>query len=975
MKTLGLDLGISSIGWTLIESDNDDGGDKIVDLGVRIFTAGQIIEPGKKVAVPPAKPRREARLARRTISRKKARLFKIKKLLRDYNLTGFIESLFYDKKITDVWELRAKALKEKIYPEDFSRILIHTAKHRGYVSSLEPNDNDADDKKSEDKKENGEIKKVISKTQNDIEKYNYQTYGEYVYNDALKNGTRMRNGKNKKDKKAEIEYRYFPTLTLIKKEIDTIFEKQAQFGNDCATDELKNKYWEITSSVKEPKSFENMVGLCQFFNDRENGEKRAPKHSYSAERFVLLTSILNTVVVSENLNETKIVDIKPLEDIMEFVYKKDSNSITYKQLRDFLSIDEKSRFKGIDYGKKRKTDPELNKFADLQGFNMLKGICGEKIASNKDLSLKITRILSYQKGGNSRIEELSGIKELDADMINALANLDIIKDFINLSAKAIDIILPDMENGLRYDEAVRNAIDKGALPGEKNLKQDKLPALDKTNMLITNPTVSRVLSETRKVINAVIRKYGKLDRINIELAREQFKTKKEAKKYMESQSRNRDSKSLAEKLLNGIDINRPSSKDIFKARLYTQQNGISPYSGKTIEFSRLLEDGYCQIDHILPQSKSMDDGFNNKVLCLAKENQEKGNRLPYEWLTETKQFEIFKARILSMKDALGYRKVQNLLTDKIDTKGFIERNLNDTRYASRICKNYLKTYLKIGNDDNTRKVYAVNGILTNKLRYQWGLENKDRKDDKHHAEDAAIVALTNAGMVKRLSDYYREREFKKHPVFTEPFDGFSKTLNEKLNNLPKGRLLVSRPPRKKITGAAHKETVKSPKKKNDSMIKIHNGNGYAEQALMPRLDVFKKDGKYYYVPIYVADFVKKELPNKIITIGKEKSELDILDDSYEFLFSLYKDDLIEVKQKKKNKEKIIGYYQGINISNCQITYQNTDGSKKINDKGENSDHNFGGKTLEYFRKYQIDPLGFYYEIKKERRCPLSAEKH
>ncbi len=71
----------------------------------------------------------------------------------------------------------------------------------------------------------------------------------------------------------------------------------------------------------------------------------------------------------------------------------------------------------------------------------------------------------------------------------------------------------------------------------------------------------------------------------------------------------------------------------------------------------------------------------------------------------------------------------------------------------------------------------------------------------------------------------------------------------------------------------------------------------------------------------------------------------------------------------------MGYYQGIGISNCQITYQNIDGSKKINGDGKDLEPNFGGKTLEYFRKYQIDPLGFYYEIKKERRCPLLAEKH
>ena len=957
MRTLGLDLGINSIGWALIEGKKNNV--KIIDLGVRKFTAGQAIEQGKIVG-PPALPRREARSSRRTIRRKKARLTKIKQLLKNYKLIESEKSLFYNKKMLDVWLLRSAAVNGKLLSaEEFARILIHIAKHRGYMSSF--NDEDIEENNNDKYK----IKKAISKTEKEIKELNYQTYGEYVYKES--NNTCMRNRQNK-DGKAD--YKYFPTLSLLKNEIDIIFEKQIKLWNKYALNQLKNEYWEITSSFKEPKSLENMVGYCTFFKK----EKRAPKHSYLAERFVLLTSIFNTIVIDKDFNETKIINIKPLKDIVEFAYKYDS--VTYKQLRNFLSIDDKTKFKGINYDKKRKTDPESNKFVNLQGFNVIKKICGEEIASNKDLSLKITQILSYYKSVNQRTAELSEIKELNVDMINALVKLENIDGFINLSAKAVDIILTYMETGLRYDEAVKKAQDNGKLLKEEILKQDLLPPLNKTDIFITNPTVLRALSETRKVINAAIRKYGPLDNINIELARE-IKTKKEKQRYLQAQYKNKDNKTQAEKLLKQIGINNPSSKNILKARLYiqqSQQNGkcICLYSGEIIELGKLLDEGYYQIDHILPKSRSMDDSFNNKVLCIAKENQEKGNKLPYEWLNE-QRFEIFKKRVLSMKDTLGYRKVSNLLVDKINTEGFIERNLNDTRYISRTCKKYLETYLKIGKDDNTIKVHAINGILTSELRHKWGLKDKDRGNDEHHAEDAVIIALTNSSMVNKLSNYYKELESRKHPVFPKPFKLFDQVLNKKLNKLPKNKILVSRPPRKKVTGAAHKETVISPKKKNDSMVRIHNGNGYAEQALMPRLDVFKKEGKYYYVPIYVADFAQNELPNKIITPGKKKSEWDILDDKYEFLFSLYKNDLIEVKQ--KDKDKIIGYYQKININGSQITYQNIDGSKNINGKGENIDPYFGGKTLEYLKKYQVDPLGFYYEIKKELRLPINNKKN
>ena len=237
MRTLGLDLGINSIGWALIEGKKNNV--KIIDLGVRKFTAGQAIEQGKIVG-PPALPRREARSSRRTIRRKKARLTKIKQLLKNYKLIESEKSLFYNKKMLDVWLLRSAAVNGKLLSaEEFARILIHIAKHRGYMSSF--NDEDIEENNNDKYK----IKKAISKTEKEIKELNYQTYGEYVYKES--NNTCMRNRQNK-DGKAD--YKYFPTLSLLKNEIDIIFEKQIKLGNKYALNQLKNEYWEIASSFK-----------------------------------------------------------------------------------------------------------------------------------------------------------------------------------------------------------------------------------------------------------------------------------------------------------------------------------------------------------------------------------------------------------------------------------------------------------------------------------------------------------------------------------------------------------------------------------------------------------------------------------------------------------------------------------------------------------------------------------------------------
>jgi len=56
--------------------------------------------------------------------------------------------------------------------------------------------------------------------------------------------------------------------------------------------------------------------------------------------------------------------------------------------------------------------------------------------------------------------------------------------------------------------------------------------------------------------------------------------------------------------------------------LYLEQEAKSIYSGKTIELDRLLsDDDYCQVDHILPYSRTFDNSYMNKVKCIADENQ------------------------------------------------------------------------------------------------------------------------------------------------------------------------------------------------------------------------------------------------------------------------------------------------------------------------------------------------------------------
>lgn len=131
----------------------------------------------------------------------------------------------------------------------------------------------------------------------------------------------------------------------------------------------------------------------------------------------------------------------------------------------------------------------------------------------------------------------------------------------------------------------------------------------------------------------------------------------------------------------------------------------------------------------------------------------------------------------------------------------------------------------------------------------------------------------------------------------------------------------------------------------------------AENANMVRVDVFEKENKYYLVPIYVSDFVKKELPNKAIVAHKSEAEWIDMTEEYIFKFSLYPNDLVKIK--KKNEEEFYAYYNSTHRGTGAINLLAVNGDRKI--------EGMGVKNLEIFEKYQVDILGSISKVKKEKR--------
>jgi CRISPR-associated endonuclease Csn1 len=1052
-KIIGLDVGIASLGWCVLDLEKQ----KIKDAGVRIFTKAETPKTGSSLA----EPRRLARSMRRRIRRRQHRLERIKNLFVDSHLISetLLNQVFMaSKDLPSPWQLRSDGLSRKLNGEELSRALFHIARRRGFKSN----------RKSElTEKDVGKLLKGVNSNTLLLEEGGYTTLGEMFYKDP-KFKSKKRNHPN--------FYGHTVARDLLVSEVNILFERQRDFGSDYSSTELQDRYLDIFLSQRsydDGDQINRMRGFCTF----ESDQRRAPKLSYSAECFVL-ASKCNNLTFSEEGKGRKHLSLEQKKLLMDLPWQ--PKKVTYRLLREKLDIPENARFVGLDYyqAEKQGKDPEAQTFMELKGFHGLRKAvekyCGKtdwvNLLATPELLDSIVEILTCWKTDDNRQRELQTIG-VSQKLIDAVLPLDGFSQFINLSNTAINRLLPLMLKGLRFDEACREIYpdhcrDNGA---EKQKLLPPVPLED-----IRNPVVFRAVTQARKVINAIIRKHGSADRIHIELARDVAKSFKERKRIEKAQGEFRTQKERAREHFTSLYGQIPNGHDLLKFRLHKAQSGRCPYSGSAIDSSRLVEPGYVDIDHILPWSRTYDDTMNNKVLVLTGENRQKGNRTPFEYIAKEKPESInwqrFKAGVAHYPHAKRWRLLKENLDDR-EMEGFRERNANDNSYIARYLKNFIEKHLQMAGDER-QPVQTSNGVLTNYLRVRWGLLKDRGQSDRHHAIDALLVASITRSMIKQLSDASRRqelwasdapRDFAEELVdqhtgevvtssfqqnrkiqLPQPWSEFSQHVREYVEN----EVFVSRMPYRKISGVAHQETVRSAKclDQGYALVKTplskltlanldnmhdkernlplyqslkarlgeYDGNGkkaFEEPFYMPpsskgvklgrlapcvysvklrtpmndgvyvnkgitahdkmiRTDVFEKSGKYYLVPIYVADRVKFELPNRAITASKLKQDWPEMDDSYAFCFSLFRNDLIEIKHRTKGV--LMGYYAGCHSGTASINVTLPDrslpivGNKWVGDKklstmrkkGEKEIQGIGVKAgLDYFHKYEVDVLG------------------
>jgi CRISPR-associated endonuclease Csn1 len=334
----------------------------------------------------------------------------------------------------------------------------------------------------------------------------------------------------------------------------------------------------------------------------------------------------------------------------------------------------------------------------------------------------VADVLSIEND-NGLKRRLSEVYDLDEEQQKILMRLNIEADYAGLSAEAIRRLLPLMEQGVPYMTAVTEVF-----PPKEQECFDLLPPVH-GRVDTNNPIVLRMLTEVRKQVNAVVRQYGKPERIRIELARDLYKAKKVRQGLQKKMNARAKERKHAEEELRKVGIAQPSRKDVDKFLLAEEFKWKCPYTGTVIDGVKDLFSGRFDVDHIIPYSRCLDDSFHNKAICLRDENRAKSNRTPYEMYGEKKW------------DVPAYKLCRFKQKACETSTSFVSRQLNDTRYASVLASRYLMCLCPVD--------VISSGTITAKIRAGWKIK-KNRDDHRHHAMDAIIVACCNRKLIEQV---------------------------------------------------------------------------------------------------------------------------------------------------------------------------------------------------------------------------------
>lgn len=834
MLRLGLDIGTNSIGWWLYDIAN---GQPIgaVDGGVRIFSDGRDAKTGASLAV----DRRNARAMRRGRDRYLHRRAMLMKRLAASGLMPLDPQQAKTLTQLDPFALRAKGLDHVLPLDHLGRALFHIDQRRGFKSNRKT---DAGDN------EGGKIKDGTARLDMAMMAAGARTYGEFLYKrraaaddprqtPAVR--TRLTLRSDADSGKSEPGYDFYPDRRHLEEEFHKLWAAQEPHHPEL-TDTLRDQLFEtifFQRPLKEPK-----VGRCLFYP-----EVRLPKAHPLTQQRVLYETVNNLKIIA-NGRAARALTREQRDQIIFALNGKEPLKSPGGTKLSLDALAKVLKLKGEKFTLETAArdaiacDPVRASLAFKDRF----GVRWSTLGWEQQWDI-IQRRQSAQTDQQVQelIQWLIDTHHLTVDQARETANAPLPEGYSRLGHTATLAILDALKaDVLTYDKAVvaigrhhsdgrtgevldalpyyGKVLDRHVIPGTQDPAHDDITCYGR----ITNPTVHIGLNQLRRLINKIIKVHGKPEEIVVELARELKQSadqKAEAERVIK--------KNTDAAIRRGANLGELGQPDTganrAMMRIWEEMNPdpmkrFCPYTGTLISPSMLFN-GACDMDHILPYSRTLDDSGSNKTLCLKEANRAKRNKSPSEAAQDGMQIWALEGENLKHLPAnKAWRFAPDAMAKFEGERDFLARALVDTQYLSRIAREYLdKLY---DGSDGKSHVWVVPGRLTEMLRRHWGLNSllhddqrdvnkeKNRMDHRHHALDAAVIGATDRSLIKRMADQSQidagrgldDLASKVKP----PFDGFRDAVKAQINAMTVShRADHGRIDGKSTTGQLHNDTA------------------------------------------------------------------------------------------------------------------------------------------------------------------------
>jgi CRISPR-associated endonuclease Csn1 len=851
------DLGTNSIGWAIWRTGPDRAGNfgpdapvELLKSGVRLFRDGRNPKDGESLAVMRRVPKSARKRRDRFIKRRAA-------LMAELVTMELMPKTEGDRKALeqlDPYALRAKALDEQVSQYELGRILFHLNQRRGFQSNRKA------DRKTKANDDGGKIAAASKTLAEALEKQRARSFGEFLWRRHRGAGEAPANPRHREATRIRMEgqgakglYEFYPTRDMLKDEFDAIWTKQAGFYpqllDEHKYERLRNHIIFYQRDLKPPR-----IGKCTF----EPTEERLPKALPSVEAREIYERLGHLRIISEGLKERPLH--QPERDALASVLLV-KEKMTFTQIRKALKLGSDVAINFEESGEK---DLRGSK---MMGRLVQDTHLGPKWRqmSWQERDAFVSTLLETEDEADL-VERLQQTYGLSHDQAVECAGVPMTDGYSRLGKTANSAILEALRTEtdkdgyvITYAEAVRRAgaklnrpwhhsderdgemfstlpyyaqvLQRHVMPGSNDPKDRDLAV---RYGRIANPTVHIGLNQLRRVTNSLMQMAqrhdwtatGHPDQIVVELARE-LKQSKDQKDR--TQKRNRENREANERRSKDFAATAQASgmpvetldtgSNRARLKLWEEQQkagggiALCPFTLKPIS-REVVFSSDIEVEHLLPRSRTLDDSAANKVLCFRAMNRLKRGRTPYEAFGPAVDgsrhgaatWEDISAYAARLEPNKRWR-FQPDAMEKFEQSGdFLARQLNETKYLSRLAKAYLG---KVCDPD---QVYVTPGTLTGMLRGKWGLNSlldsnkKNRTDHRHHALDAIVIGAMTRGLINFLSKEAARAEGTEFDATLDripwPFETFRDAVRDSL-----GSITVSNKPEHGKSGALHEDTA------------------------------------------------------------------------------------------------------------------------------------------------------------------------